>query len=335
MFGLKKEVVCSTAVGMVFGFGTAYLTLLLGYDWQVEQASRCALLDMDVFNVSKLTSFFYWKRSEKVASRMRSEIRVLCWIATGNLDRVEHILATWGRKCTRLVFFGPNNLTTDDKPPVYAYPVNGSWDRMSWSLKFIYLNFFHGYDWFLRVDDTSYVVMENLRMLLATRNSYEPIYIGCAFFNQFLHPVKYASEAAGFVLSSAAMQRLVVSALPWIDKITHDAGLIPHEKVEDDIKLAWCLKRVNIYIDDSKDYYSKERFHPMEPFDHLLAIERFDLSDYDKWNKRHSRDGSDVLEEENNCCSDTAITFHDVTIRDMYIYEYFLYRLRPYGILFY
>jgi hypothetical protein len=32
------------------------------------------------------------------------------------------------------------------------------------------------------------------------------------------------------------------------------------------------------------------------------------------------------------CCSDTAISFHNVSPSQMYILEYFIYLLRPYGI---
>jgi glycoprotein-N-acetylgalactosamine 3-beta-galactosyltransferase len=33
-----------------------------------------------------------------------------------------------------------------------------------------------------------------------------------------------------------------------------------------------------------------------------------------------------------NCCSDTAIGFHQVTPEQMYLYEYLIYELNPYGL---
>ena len=48
-------------------------------------------------------------------------------------------------------------------------------------LRYVYAHYMYEADWFLKADDDTYVVMENLRYMLQPYNSSQPIYFGCKF----------------------------------------------------------------------------------------------------------------------------------------------------------
>lgn len=55
------------------------------------------------------------------------------------------------------------------------------WGKTKKAFEHIYENYLDEYDWFLKADDDTYVIMQNLRYFLYEYPTEMPIYFGCRF----------------------------------------------------------------------------------------------------------------------------------------------------------
>ncbi len=136
------------------------------------------------------------------------------------------------------------------------------WGKTRKAFQYIYEKHFDEADWFMKVDDDTYVIVENLRYLLKDHDPKEPVYFG----RRFKPYVKqgYMSGGAGYVLSKEAVKRFVTSGLTDPDKCREDPG------GAEDLEMGQCMQNFGIRALDSRDSLGRETFHPFVPEHHLI-----------------------------------------------------------------
>ena len=137
------------------------------------------------------------------------------------------------------------------------------WGKTKLAFKYIYKNHINDADWFLKVDDDTFVVMENLRLFLKDFDPLSPVYCG-RHFKPFVSQ-GYMSGGAGYVLSKEAVTRFVTDGLrkdqPRCRKT--DGGA-------EDLELGKCMETVSVKPIDSRDANGLQRFHPFRPMFHVV-----------------------------------------------------------------
>ena len=130
------------------------------------------------------------------------------------------VKATWAHRCDRYLFV--SDAESGSLPAVHLAGLaegrgQALWDKTRAAFAFVYEMHGGDYDWFMKADDDTFVVVENLRTLLADYSPDSAVWFGCQFVyfdgrvgeNQFNVYCSYHSGGAGYVLSRESVRRLV------------------------------------------------------------------------------------------------------------------------------
>ncbi|CAG2116785.1 unnamed protein product, partial [Medioppia subpectinata] len=229
-----------------------------------------------------------------------------------------HVRNTWAKRCDRHLFLSSRDnaslpavrlCDTDDRAHL--------WCKTKAGMRYIHEKYLDDYDWVLKADDDTYVIMENLRQFLASHSPQELLYFGCKLQYE---RVKYMMGGAGYVLSRAAVTKFVTVGIG--SKTDSSLCLAGTDTGAEDLEMGRCLQHIGVPAGDSRDDKQMARFLPISPLH--LVLPNSDIYKHVPWFRYYSvyphRSGPE-------CCSPTPISFHYVPINIMYLMDFLLYNV--------
>jgi glycoprotein-N-acetylgalactosamine 3-beta-galactosyltransferase len=207
--------------------------------------------------------------------------RIFCIILTqpkNLLEKAKNIFNSWANKCDEHLFVSvviitKNNLTSQSSLEYtttfgmrvlqpfghYNESYNELTDKVYLTIKDVYKRYnIYNYDWFLKADDDTFILMDNLRLFLNDKNANQPITYGFNFKDMVEEG--YHSGGAGYLLSRNAFRRLG-------SKLNRNYDFCPNSGIED-IDVAKCLRQLKVHLGNSTDSKGRERFHPLSIYNH-------------------------------------------------------------------
>ena len=250
-----------------------------------------------------------------LADDLKKNVRVLIWVMTYKqklYKNAVHVRDTWARRANpKVIYVSSEN---DTSFPAVGLDIEEGWnhltDKTMNGFRYMYDHHFDDADWFMKADDDTYVIVENLRYFLADKNPDEPVFYGQRYHNMW---GVFTSGGAGYVLSKEALRRLATAGRD--PKVCHQTG------DKEDVRLAWCMEHLGVKMGNTKDDDGRETFFGWKPD----AIINNEVPGW--YTQLGGRVGIEKM-------SHFPVSFHKITPQMMHTLDYLLYYARPFGIQF-
>lgn len=128
-------------------------------------------------------------------------------------------------------------------------------------LQYLYLTELNNYAWFLKADDDTYIIMENLRYLLKGLDNVKPAYLGYQLEPTWFDS-PYMSGGAGYVFNRAGLKLLVENGI-------QRKGTCREKGSFEDLEVGRCAIKSGVTIYSSVDKFERETFHPDKIHDYI------------------------------------------------------------------
>lgn len=121
---------------------------------------------------------------------------------------------------------------------------------------------------------------------------------------------------AGYILSKESLTR-------YIEKGMNEGICNTKKGGNEDSDIGSCLRKLQVIAGDVRDEKLRERFFQFRIETALLPQSTDWWVKAYIWHKIHYGIST--------CCSDTLVTVHKITPEEMYLFEYFIYKIKVFG----
>lgn len=232
--------------------------------------------------------------------------------------KVAAVNSTWAKRCDKRLYVLKTNLQHQEYLIVNEIETrNTIVNKIRTAFTTIYDTHLDKFDFLLKTDDDSYIVMDNLKFLLSHYKPDEPAYLGF-HFNHFIKN-GYMSGGAGYVISNRALRQLVERG--WRAEACKVVPQKEDKENSEDLELGRCLEFVGVPPLSSLDLEGKETFHAY-PLEKWLSnsIPRYMY----EWAQHPIQTGK-------ACCSRYTISFHYMPPHAMFYMDFLLYDMSVFG----
>jgi hypothetical protein len=161
--------------------------------------------------------------------------------------------------------------------------------------------------------------MENLRYTLAQYHHEMALYIGHRFAVNMQDVKEGYMAGGGHIFSKKALAKFAT-------KIEPDGALCPqHDGEADDLLVGQCLKKYAIFL-DARDSLNQKQIFPVGVEEHMHNRD----PDMNYWYWRNL--WRNVTQGGLECCSDVYIGAHYVGPKEMYMLDYLVNVVHPFGV---